>query len=202
MPPPKSWRSSASLNSRICRFEKPWKNSASHGSAGGRWRRCASLADSACPAESFENSSRRRSGDRCAAARQERRHHSCAVAVRAIADRIRNHRHRFDGRMQGKLASSRSVQRILADIVPHIGPVPPMPAERHIVDMGSLANLEHEYEPPSISTMSKPGSGTGIAAAPRGPGAAYTSEWIGFGRIIDGHLGSRLECGCRWKNIT
>src|SRR5215472_13894896 len=31
MPPPKSWRSSASLNSRICRFEKPWKNSASHG---------------------------------------------------------------------------------------------------------------------------------------------------------------------------
>ena len=49
-----------------------------------------------------------------------------AATVGAVTDRVRDHGHRLDGRVQSKLALLGPVQCVLADIVPDIGPVPPM----------------------------------------------------------------------------
>ena len=69
-----------------------------------------------------------------------------AAAVGAIADRVRDHGDRLDGRVQGQLALRGAVQRVLADIVPDIGPVSAIPPERDIVDVRALSDLEHEDE--------------------------------------------------------
>ena len=69
-----------------------------------------------------------------------------AAAVGAVADRVCDHRHRLDRRVQGKLALRGAAQCVLADVVPDIGPVPPIPPERDVVDVRALAHLEHEDE--------------------------------------------------------
>src|SRR5439155_9383424 len=47
-----------------------------------------------------------------------------AAAVGAVADRVGNHGDRLYRRMEGKLALRGTIQRVLADILPDIGPVP------------------------------------------------------------------------------
>jgi len=69
-----------------------------------------------------------------------------AMTIRAIPDRIYDERDRLCRRMQRQLAFSRSVEGILARIIPHIGSVTAMTAKFDVVDMRTLAVLEDEDE--------------------------------------------------------
>src|SRR5439155_22889456 len=84
-----------------------------------------------------------------------------ATAVGAVADRVGNHGDRLDGRMEGKLALRCPVQRVLADIIPDVGPVPAMAPERHVVDMRGRADLEHEDEL-VLGTIERAHAGIGL----------------------------------------
>src|SRR5947208_5713191 len=57
-----------------------------------------------------------------------------ATTIRTVADRISNHGHWFDRRVQGEFAFGATVQSILARIVPDIAPMPAVAPEGDIVD--------------------------------------------------------------------
>jgi len=84
-----------------------------------------------------------------------------SAAVGTVADRVGDQGDRLGGRVERQFALRRSVQRVLTDIVPNVGPVPAMPPEGHIVDVRVLTDLEDKYEL-MLGTIQRAHAGIGL----------------------------------------
>jgi len=69
-----------------------------------------------------------------------------SAVVGTVADRIGDQGDRLGGRVKRQFAFRRSIQRVLTDIVPNVGPVSAIAAESHVVDVRVLADLEDKYQ--------------------------------------------------------
>ena len=79
-------------------------------------------------------------------ARPAERIQDYAATVAAVEYRVGDHGDRLDSGMQAKLALRGAVQGILADVMPDVGSMLPIPAKRYVVDVCSPTDLEHEDE--------------------------------------------------------